>query len=151
MIVPGEPYITKKVDREGEAYYTVRWSPLIEVDKYKIIRAVPAVAGIFELYYQDDYKKLIRFYMARVWIGGLRSSLRRITDLTLNDEKKWQDVLENKKCFFRYSICHSYMDLTDVLYFFAETFFPDEEKTENSNRYAGISVDEISPEKIIDI
>jgi hypothetical protein len=151
MAYPIEPLITKQVDIAGEAHYTVRWSPLTEVDKYTIIKSVPAVAGLFELYYKDDRGKLIRFYMARVWIGGLRSTLRRLTDPELNEDEKWRDILENKTCYFRYAQCNSYKDLTDVLYFFSETFFPHEKKTYNSERYTGIFVDEVSPDKIVDI
>lgn len=151
MAIPIEPVITKQVDGMGEAYYTVRWSPLTEVDKYTIIKSVPEVAGMFELYYRDEWKKLIRFYMARVWIGGLRSTLRRLTDPVLNDDGKWRDILENKQSYFRYSKCDSYKDLTDVLYFFSETLYPHENKTYNSERYSGIFVKEISPDKIVDI
>ncbi len=151
MATPITPIITKQVDTTQEAYYTVRWSHLTAVDKYTIIKSVPAVSGLFELYYRDEWKKLIRFYMARVWIGGLRSTLRRLTDPILNEDIKWRDVLENKSCYFRYAMCNSYKDLTDVLYFFSETFYPHQHKTYNSERYTAIFVNEISPDKIVDI
>lgn len=151
MATPIKPVITKQVDNAGEAHYTVRWSPLAEVDKYTIIKSVPAVAGLFELYYRDEWKKLVRFYMARVWIGGLRSTLRRLTDPLLNEDEKWRDLLEHKTVYFRYAMCESFNDLTDVLYFFSETFYPRQHKTYNSERYTGIFVDEISPDKIVDI
>lgn len=145
------PIISKQTPFPGEVFYTVRWSPLVPVDKYTIIKAVPAVAGIFELYYQDQYKKLVRFYIAKVWIGGLRSTLRRLTDPLLNEDPKWRDVLETKKCFFRYTMSDSFNDLTDVLFFFSETVYPKKGKLENSHRYSDIFVEEITPEKIVDI
>jgi len=151
MAYTAEPLITKSVDDSGDAHFTVRWSPLQKVDKYTIVRSVPAVAGIFELYYKDNHHKLVRFYIAKVWIGGLRSHLRRITDPLLNEDEKWQKVLDERTCYFRYSVCQSYKDMSDVLYFFSETIYPNESRTDNSNRYPGISVHEISPDKIVDI
>ena len=38
------PVLTKRTDA-GNAYYTVRWSPLEKVEKYTIIKRVPAMAG----------------------------------------------------------------------------------------------------------
>mgnify|MGYP001098251759 CR=1 FL=1 len=146
-----EPQITKEVDDMGTGYFTVRWSALQKVDKFTILKSVPAMAGIFELYYQDPKKKLIRFYIARVWIGGLRSTLRMITDSTLHEHLDWIDTLENKTCFFRYSLCSSFKDLVDVFYFFAETLYPGKKKTYHSRRFMDIRVNEISPEKIVTI
>jgi hypothetical protein len=151
MALTREPTITKLVDDTGSAHFTVCWSALQKVDKYEIIKCVPAVAGLFELYFQDEYKKLIRFYIAKVWIGSLRTRIRRLTDPTLLEDAKWRDVLEHRECFFRYSVCHSYKDLTDVLYFFSETIYPHEHKTENSKRYTDIAVYEKSPDKIVNI
>jgi hypothetical protein len=91
-----EPIIKKQVDDTGAGCFTVYWSPLQKVNKYTILKKVPEMAGIFELYYQDEKKKLNRFYVTRVWIGGLRSRLRAICDPTLHEEKVWQDTLRNR-------------------------------------------------------
>ncbi len=148
---PMEPLITKRVDNEGAVYFTVRWSPLAEVDRYEIIKKVPAMSGLFELYFQDKRKKLNRFYIARVWIGSLRSRIRKLTDPTLVEEENWKEVLNTKKCFYRYSVTNSFNDLTDVFYFFAETFYPGRHKTYHSDRYENIFVEELSPDKIVTI
>jgi hypothetical protein len=49
--------IRKSVDK-GNAYYLVRWSPIVKADKYVINGSVPAMGGIAELYYKDDHGKL---------------------------------------------------------------------------------------------
>lgn len=146
-----EPMITKQVDKDGAVYFTVRWSPLAEADRFEIIKKVPAMSGLFELYFQDTWKKLNRFYIARVWIGDLRSRIRKLTDPMLVEQENWKEVLNTKKCFYRYSQTNSFNDLTDVFYFFAETFYPGQHKTYHSNRYENIFVDELSPDKIVTI
>ena len=73
------PAVTKQI-KGNVAFFTLRWSPLQKVDKYVIINSVPAEAGIFELYYLDDKKKLVMMRVSRVWYGGLRSKLRSVTD-----------------------------------------------------------------------
>lgn len=145
------PIISKRTDSAGSAYYTVRWSPLEIVEKYTIIQRVPAMAGIFELYFEDNYKKLVRFYVSKIWLGGLRSQLRKITDPELIEDERWKDLLENRTCRFRYSLSESYTDLSDVLYFFSELYYPGQHKTDHSGRYEHIFVEEIEPNKIVTI
>ena len=143
------PVLTKRTD-SGDAYYTVRWSPLEKVEKYRIIKSVPAMAGIFELYFEDNYRKLIRFYVSKVWLGGLRSELRKLTDIELNEDAKWRDAL-SRTCYYRYVLSESFTDLSDVLFYFSEKYFPGEHRAEDSGRYDQIFVEEIEPNKIVTI
>jgi hypothetical protein len=144
------PVLTKRTD-DGNAYYTVRWSPLEKVDKYTIIKRVPAMAGIYELYFEDNYRKLIRFYVSKVWLGGLRSELRKVTDTELIEDERWKDLLENRTCYYRYVLSESFTDLSDVLFYFSEKYFPGQHRAEDSGRYDQIFVDEIEPNKIVTI
>ena len=61
-----EPTIEKLEDIDA-VYYTVRWSNLRKADKYDIVKMVPSVSGIFELYYMDDKKKLNLFFFSKAY------------------------------------------------------------------------------------
>ncbi len=142
--------VTKKV-KDGSAYYLVRWSHLAICDKYRIINAVPAVAGLYELYYEDDHKALRLFYVAKAWYGGLRTSLREKTDPELEKNLEHKRILSDCKCYYRYVATGSHADMSDIIFFFAETYMPGQSKTHHSGRYEDIYVEEISADKIIDI
>lgn len=145
-----EPEITK-IEDAYTAFFTVRWSLLRKAEKYSITSTVPSMAGIFELYYMDEKKKLNLFYVGRVWIGGLRSRLRRLTDPTLELDDRRRAILETKDCYYRYSLSESFRDLTDVFFFFSNTYFPHTSIAEHSGRYDTIYVKEISPQKIVTV
>lgn len=146
-----DPLVKKKTDQYGGVYYTIRWSPLKQTDKYSIIKSVPAMAGIFELYYMDDKKKLNLFFFSKVWIGGLRSRLRRYTDPELEIDEKRRNVLERYECYYRYSLCDSDDDMQDIIFFFASTYMPGKHKQYSSERYEDIYVEEESPDSIVTI
>ena len=143
-----DPTVKKKVDGTS-AYYTIQWSPLEKVDKYTIITSVPSEAGIFELYYLDDKKKLNLMRMSRVWYGGLRSRLREITDPTLVEDENWKNILETKECYYRYSVMQSRDDMQDIVFFFAGRYAPKDTSIEHSGRYEDIYLQELSPNKIV--
>jgi hypothetical protein len=148
LIVDGR--ITKEVD-QGNAYYTLFWSPLAKADRHEIISKVPSVAGLFELYYQDEKRSLNLFFVSKAWYGGLRNWLRQATDPTLEIDKKRKEILEKYDCYYRYAIVDSYGDLSDLMYFFADTYFPHDHSVSSSNRYVNIYVREVSPDKIVTI
>jgi hypothetical protein len=145
-----EAVVKKLVDRDI-AYYTIYWSRLTKADKYTIINSVPSVAGIFEMYYMDEKKKLNLKRVSRVWYGGLRSRLRRLTDPELEEEPKRREILEKYDCYYRYSVIYSMDDMQDILFFFASRYTPGEEKVPHSGRYAEIYLREESPDKIVTI
>ena len=142
------PTVTKQI-RGNDVYFTLRWSPLQKVDKYAIINTVPAEAGIFELYYLDDKKKLVMMRVARVWYGGLRSRLRSVTDPDLNDDERHKKILLERECYFRYTIIGTFGDMQDLLFFFASRYTPKHITVEHSGRYEEIYVEEKSPNKIV--
>jgi hypothetical protein len=144
-----EPVTLRTVEKDM-VHYSVNWSAMEKVDKYQIINSVPAMAGIFELYFMDEKKKLNLFYFALAWYGGLRHTLRQITDPDLNltapDRRK---VLEDRECYYRYSLVSSHDDLTDILHYLAAHKLSAAQAPPSSGRFAEIFLDEDSPDKII--
>ncbi len=149
-MMPIDPSLLKEVD-SGFAYYTVRWSPLKKSDKYEIIRSVPAMAGLFELYYMDEKEKLNLFFLGKVWIGGLRHRIRRLTDPEIEMDPKRRGVLEKYDCYYRFCLTDHQDDLDDIFYFFSGRYQPDNERAEHSGRYQAIYVEELEPNKIVTI
>ena len=145
-----EPKITKLVEAPN-VYYTVFWSRLKKADRYEIITKVPSVAGIFELYYEDKYKKLNLLHISKAWYGGLRNWLRKVTDPELEGDEKKKKILEEYDCYYRYTVIPSYADMSDVLYFFASTYLPHAHKVVSSGRYESIFVNEVSEDKIVTV
>ncbi len=145
-----EPYIDKAVDG-SIAYYTIFWSRLRKAEKFDIIAKVPSVSGIFELYYQDEKKKLVLLYVAKAFYGGLMNELRKRTDPELEDNQQRKQILSSRDCYYRYAPSNSYKDMSDILYFFSATYFPGKDLHEHSGRYTEIYVKEDSEDKLIDV
>lgn len=141
----------QKQTNQDNVYYTIFWSGLKKADKYEIIKSVPSVSGLFELYYMDHKKKLNLFFMAKAWYGGLRNSIRKMTDAELERNPARRQVLQVYDCYYRYTMTNSYQDMSDILYFFSATYFPGKGKTAPSGRYTQIFVQEESPDKIVTI
>lgn len=141
--------VIKKKVKNKNAFYVLNWSKIIEADRHEIMRNVPSVSGIFELYYRDVKKQLRLFFVSISWYGGLRNSIREKTDLEIETDKNRREILEKYKIYFRYSISNSFNDLKDILYFFSETYFPDKVLKGHSGRYDSILVEEVSEDKII--
>lgn len=112
-----ETSILKKI-KEDKVYYTINWSKLEKTVKYQIITTVPSVPGIFELYYMDEHKHLNLFYFCKAWYGGLRNTIRKMTDPELEKDKKRKHVLDTYSCYYRYAASNSFDDMTDILFFF---------------------------------
>ncbi|MCL2266213.1 MAG: hypothetical protein FWC17_00435 [Treponema sp.] len=142
----------KATERNGNIYYYVQWSPLAKADKYSIISRVPAVAGVYEIYWMDDCKHLRLFYVEKTNYGGLRSELRRVTDpeLCANDIKT-KKILEEKEIWYRYATTDSARIMDDVIWFFIRTYFPENTEIKNSGRYKddNIFLKESAPDKLI--
>jgi hypothetical protein len=124
---------------------------LRKAEKFDIVAKVPSVSGIFELYFEDERKKLNLLYVAKAFYGGLMNELRKRTDPELEDNQQRRRILSERDCYYRYSPSDSYKDMTDVLYFFSSTYFPDQALHNHSGRYAEIYVKEVSEDKVVDI
>lgn len=145
-----EPGVEKKTD-QNSVYFTIHWSRLVKADKYEIIRTVPSMSGIYELYYQDEKKKLNLFFLARAYYGGLRNTIRKRTDPELEDDAARRKILNKYTCYYRYAVLESYNDMSDILYFFRQTYKPGDTSIHHSGRYEHIFLEECSDDKIVTI
>ena len=137
-------------EKNEDVYYFVQWSPLSKADRYDIISKVPSLAGIFEIYWMDELKRLRLFVVGQTNYGGLRSEIRRITDpeLCKNDEKM-RKILEEKEIWYRYAPTDSANIMSDIVWFFMQTYFPEKDTLKNSGRYVNIYLKESEPDKLM--
>jgi len=137
-------------EKNGDAYYSVEWSPLSKAERYEIITKVPALAGIFEIYWMDESNRLRLFVVGKTDYGGLRSEIRRITDPELcKDNEKTRKILEEKEIWYRYTLTDSSNVMADVLWYFMQSYFPEKTLFKHSGRYNNISLIESAPDKLI--
>ncbi|MBU1082256.1 MAG: hypothetical protein KKB59_17360 [Spirochaetes bacterium] len=138
--------------KDRDAFFTVRWSPIVKADKYAIIGSVPAMGGLAELYYKDGRGKLNLYMLARSYYGGLRATLRVATDPeTEKDERRRAVLLAHEGgIYYRYSLLESQDDMSDVMFFFMSTYSPSS-RLEHSGRYERIFVNEIDAGGLVTI
>ena len=134
-----------------DVYYTVSWSRIAKVDKYRISGSVPAYSGIYEIYYMDEKKKLNYLSVAKTWYSGLRYALRTRTDPELEQDPLRRRILDEHDCYYRYSAVSSTLDMDDLLYFFEKVHYPGRSQQPHSGRYERIHVRELSDDKIVTI
>jgi len=137
------------LDKKGDIHYFVNWSPLALADRWEINAKVPAVAGIFEIYWMEETKRLRMFYVGVTHYGGLRSELRRLTDPELCKDQKMREILEDKEIWYRYAPSNSAANMADVVWFFMKTYFPENPQVEHSGRYEKIYLTESAPDKLV--
>ena len=138
------------VEKNGDAYYSVEWSPLSKADRYEIITKVPALAGVFEIYWMDEDNHLRLFFVGKTDYGGLRSELRRLTDPELcKDNEKTRKILDEKEIWYRYALTDSSNVMADVIWFFMQTYFPEKTSLKHSGRFNNIYLKESAPDKLI--
>ncbi|MDR0463994.1 MAG: hypothetical protein LBG94_02625 [Treponema sp.] len=149
VLIMDEYGITAMV-KDRNVYYYVKWSPLSKAERYAIITKVPAVAGIFEVYWMDEKKHLRLFFVEKTNYGGLRSEIRRVTDPELCiDNDKTKKILEEKDIYFRYSTTDSAKVMDDVVWFFMQTYFPENTALNHSGRYEKIFLKESAPDNLM--
>lgn len=132
-----------------DVYYYVNWSPLTKADRWEINAKVPSIAGIYEIYWMDETKKLRMFHVGRTHYGGLRSELRRLIDADLTIDPIVKDILENKEIWYRYAPSNSSQNMADVIWFFMSTYFPEKTDINHSGRYRKIFLQESEPDKLL--
>ena len=142
--------VVSKMTRGQDAYYTVSWSRLRKSDKYDIVRSVPSEAGIYELYYMDERGKLCLFHVGKSWYGGLRNEIRLRTDVELEKDEAHRVILEERDCWYRWSLVSASDDMADIVFFFASTYGL-AATVHHSGRYRNIFINEISADKIVTI
>jgi len=135
--------------KDDNVFYNVQWSPLNLAERWAINSKVPAIAGVYELYWMDEHKHLRMMQVGKTHYGGLRSELRRLTDPELATDPKTRRTLENNEIWFRYVPSNSIDDMTDVVWFFRSTYFPENPGVDHSGRYKKIFLKESAPDKLI--
>jgi len=137
-------------EKNGDIYYFVQWSPLAKAERYEIIKKVPALAGVFEIYWMDEKNRLRLFVVGKTDYGGLRSEIRRITDPELcKDDVKAKKILEEKEIWYRYAPTDSSNIMADVLWCFMQNYFPEKTSIKHSGRYENIFLKESAPDKLM--
>ena len=135
---------------KGEnVYYFINWSPLERAERWTINARVPAVAGVYEIYWMDEKNHLRMLAVGQTHYGGLRSELRRLTDSELITDAGAKKTLEEKDIWFRYFPSNSASTMADVVWFFRQTYFPENPGTMHSGRYQKIFMKESAPNKLI--
>jgi len=135
--------------KDDSAFYYVQWSPLTLAERWTISTRVPAVGGVYEIYWMDDHSHLRMLSVGNSHYGGLRSEIRRLTDSELALDPKIREILENKEIWFRYAPSNSAETMADVVWFFRVTYFPENPRAEHSGRYKKIFLKESAPDKLI--
>jgi hypothetical protein len=130
------------------AYYSVAWSALVKADRWKIAKCVPAVGGVFEIYWMDERKHLRLMTVASARFGGLRSEIRRLTDPELVEDSRTAAILEDKDIYFRYAESDSVAAMADVVWFFRKTYFPENPGVSHSGRYEVVFAEETAPDRV---
>jgi hypothetical protein len=138
-----------RFEQNNDVYFTINWSHLKKTDRFEIIRQVPALAGIYEIYFMDKYKKLNRLAVSYCWYNSLRNTLREKADSTLEADPKRKYILDTYECYYRYCIVDSFKDIQDIMFTFEQKLDPKSNKAENSKRYNTIFIKEVSPDKIV--
>ncbi|MFQ3547192.1 MAG: hypothetical protein SNJ56_02550 [Termitinemataceae bacterium] len=142
-----EAYITS-IKKGKDVFFSIHWSTLISADRWTIAKTVPAVGGVYELYWMDDHKHLRLLTIGSAQYGGLRSEIRRLTDPELVENPEVIHILLDKKIYFRYATSNSIDDMTDVVWFFRKTYFPENPGVAHSGRFTRIYMNEWAPDKI---
>ena len=143
-----EPGITLK-EKGEEAYYYIHWSNLAIAERWTISSKVPAVAGVYEIYWMDDHDHLRMLAVGNTHYGGLRSEIRRLTDSELVQDPKMRKILDDEEIWFRYAPTNSASAMADVVWFFRKTYFPENPGVDHSGRFKNIFVNESAPDKLI--
>ena len=136
--------LVQKNEKGGFAYYTIHWSPMRKADKYDIQKTVPAMSGVYELYYKDSEGKMALFHFGKAWLGGLRAIIRELTDpVLLKQRPELLAIVSKHECHYRFVQSDSLPDMEDILSWIAVSCKRSEKEFPPSGRYAEIRVKEI--------
>lgn len=138
----------QKMEKNECVYYTLTWSALRKADRWDIARAVPAMGGVYELYWMDEHRHLRLYCVGNANIGGLRSEIRRRIDPELTTDAELKIILSDRELFYRYCLIDYAADMADVLWFFRATYFPEDPGASHSGRYHNIYIKEQAPDKV---
>ncbi len=150
--LPGNSPVIRRIEQKnsipGRGYFTLHWSQLTKADKYTSVRGVPAVSGIYELYYRKANDPLNLLAVNQAWYGGLRSQIRAAIDEEFQTDQRIRSILAENDIYFRFSVSDILADMQDVLWFLHRNYFGNETSLHNSERYSHIYLREYAPDKI---
>ena len=129
-------------------HFTVRWSVLKKADRWDIAKSVPAVGGIYEIYWMDDHQHLRMLMVGHARYGGLRSEIRRLTDPELTQNPRLSAILDEEEIWYRYAPTNSAADMADLVWYFRKTYFPEDPGVSHSGRYKRMFMNESAPDKV---
>ena len=136
--------LIQKEEKGGRAYYTINWSPMRKAEKYDIQKFVPAMSGVYELYYRNSEGDMTLFHFGKAWLGGLRAILRELTDpILLKQRPELLAIVSKHQCSYRFVQCDSLPDMEDILNWIAVSYKRSTKEFPPSGRYAEIRVKEI--------
>jgi hypothetical protein len=136
-------------EKDKNVYYSVQWSRLARADRHEIVFKVPAMAGVYEIYWMDESQHLRLLTVGSARYGGLRSELRRLTDPELVTEPRVRKILAEEEIWYRYALSDSAIAMADVVWFFRVTYFPEKPGVEPSGRYQKVFLKESAPDKVM--
>ena len=142
-------YGIKLQDKGKTAHYFISWSPLELAERWTINAKVPAIGGVYEIYWMDDHEHLRMLSVGSTIYGGLRTEIRRLTDPELVLDKATKKILEDEQIWFRFAPTNSPAIMADVVWFFRKTYFPENPGVEHSGRFEAIYMNETEPNKLI--
>jgi hypothetical protein len=149
MGVADSDYGIIATEKEENVYYYDKLSPLSKAERRDINSKFTDVAGIFEIYWMDENKKLRMYNIGQTHYGGLRSELRRLTDPELCIDPEVKKLLEEKEIYYRYAPTNSTKIMMDLVWFFMTTYFPENTTLQHSGRYKQIFIKESEPDKLL--
>jgi len=89
--------------RGDEVNFTISWSPWGSMDRWVINRIVPSEAGLFQLWAMEG-RGLVLIATEQTYYGGLRNTLREIIDEMAPSGKRFRSLINERECWFRFSI-----------------------------------------------
>ena len=92
------------------AYYTVKWSPFIRLDKWKIRSMIPSEAGIFQ-FFSNKGGSLTLLSTHQAFYGGLRATFLEILDEDCQISFPDKISLRESETYLRYSISNSKVEI----------------------------------------
>ena len=139
------PSITKQV-RRNRAYYTIDWSVLQTVARNRINAGVPALPGLWEIYWLQHSRIPRLLKIGTAWRGGLRSTLRTEADPERPANREIGEYLASGDCYFHFTVCEDRDDLVDVYWVLASLRNAPVRVDGDSGRYRDVRIKE--PEEL---
>lgn len=118
-----------------DAHYHLPWTPLKKADRHEVSLKVPALAGIFEIFYQDEKKHQILLTLEAAWYGSVQSKIREKIDSELEGSPGKKTILEDRPLYYRFVLCDSWPDIQDIMGYLIKKYRGEVPGLRDSGRY----------------